>query len=52
MILFLNKLTTGELSYIMMPDLSNGQRNSFRPHGFGLTEHDTTELEGTGILFF
>ena len=37
-----------------MPDLSNGQRSSFRPHGFGLaaTEPETTELEGTGILFF
>jgi hypothetical protein len=32
-----------------MPDLSNGQHNSFRPHGFGLaaTDNDTTELEGT-----
>jgi len=45
---------TGELSYIVMPDLTNGQRNSFRPNGFGLTaiEHDPTELQGNCIFFF
>jgi len=45
---------TGELSYIVMPDLTNGQLSSFRPNGFGLAaiEPDPTELQGTYILFF
>ena len=46
-------LITGELSYILMPDLIIGRRGTCRPHGFGIvaTECEITELEGIMIVY-